>query len=89
MEQPPPADDADAYAAWIARRAGEELRARREALRMSVYAVAKLAHVSDQTISNAERGANAPLVTTLARLCVRYGTTLTDFFRSVERGGPQ
>ena len=76
--------DADAYAAWINLRIGAEVRRRREALRLSAYALAKAGLISDQTILNIEQGLVVPLLSTLARLCVRFETTLTELVRAAE-----
>lgn len=86
MEQPPPAHDPDGYAAWFARRLGEEVRARKEALGLSAYALARKARVTDQTIQNVMHGTHGPLVGTLARLCVCFGTTLSELVTTVEHG---
>lgn len=78
--------DADAYAAWINRRLGAEVRRRREVLGLSAYALGKAAgQVSDQTILNIEQDRVDPLLSTLARICVRFGITLSELVVGAER----
>lgn len=74
----------DDYAAFINEQLAAELRERREALGISAYALAKHARVTDQTILNMEQGNNSPTVTTLALVCVRLGTTLTELVTAAE-----
>jgi transcriptional regulator with XRE-family HTH domain len=74
-----PADKPEDYPKWINDRIGAEVRARREALHLSAYALGKAAgNVSDQTILNIEQGfnPNGCWTGTLARICQRFGTTL-------------
>ena len=80
-------EDADAYAARINRGLGAEVRRRREALGLSAYALGKAGLVSDQTILNIEQGTVVPLVSTLARICVRFGTTLPELVTAAEARG--
>ncbi len=70
----PPED----YPRWINERIGAEVRERREALGLSAYALGRAAGVSDQTILNIEQGfnPNGCWTGTLARICVKFGTTL-------------
>ena len=79
----------DEYAQWINARIGAEVRARREALGMSAYALGRAGGASDQTILNIERGAclNGSLTGTLARVCVRFGLTLSELIAAAERRG--
>lgn len=78
--------DPEKYARWINRRLGAEVRKRREALRLSAYALAKRARVTDQTILNLEQGHHSPTVTTLALLAVCFGTTCSELVTAAEMG---
>lgn len=75
----------DLYPAFITRQIGREVRVRRESLGLSAYALAKLARVTDQTILNIEQGATCPNFVTVALICVRFGTTATEFVGSAEQ----
>ena len=77
----------DDYAAWINQRIGAEVKRRREALGLSAYALAKLAGLSDQTVLNIEQGrcANGANAGTLARLCLAFHVTVSEFMASAEQ----
>jgi transcriptional regulator with XRE-family HTH domain len=76
----------DEYAHWFNLRIGAEVRERREALGLSAYALAKVAGVSDQTILNMEQGIcpNGCLTSTLARIALRFGLTLSELVTAAE-----
>lgn len=76
--------DPDQYANWISRRIGLEIRRRREGVRLSAYALGEAGMVSDQTILNIETAGVFALLSTLARICVRLGITLTELVSSAE-----
>ena len=89
MNTPPTYATPDDYADWIHARIGAEVRRRREALGLSAYALGRICGVSDQTILNIEQGLcpNGCWTGTLARMCVRFGTTLSELIATAERGG--
>ncbi len=60
------------------------MRRRREALDISAYALAKDARVSDQTILNIEQGTHVPLLSTRARICVRFGIRVKELMDAAE-----
>lgn len=76
--------DANAYADWINRRIGEEVRRRRVAHGMTPYALGLLCGASDQTILNIERNQckNGHVTGTLARIAFFFGTTLEALIES-------
>lgn len=86
MEQETAPTDPDKYALWINARIGAEVRERREALGISAYALGRSAGVSDQTILNLEQGfcPNGCWTGTLARIGVRFGTTLSELVAAAE-----
>ena len=78
----------DDYVKWLNIRIGAEVRERREALPISAYALGKAAgNVSDQTILNIEQGFNPNGCWTgmLARICLRFGTTLDVLMAAAHR----
>ncbi len=89
MDKPPAPTTPDEYADWINARIGAEVRRRREALKLSAYAMGRVCGVSDQTILNIEQGLcpNGCWTGTLARMCVRFGTTLSELTAAAERRG--
>lgn len=89
MDKPPAPTTPDEYADWINARIGAEVRRRREALRLSAYALGKDAGVTDQTILNLEQGNcdRGCLTGTLARIAFRFGTTLSELTAAAERRG--
>ncbi len=54
--------DAEAYAAWLNRRIGAEVRRRREEQGLSAYALGKAGQVTDQTILNLEQDRVDPML---------------------------
>lgn len=87
MGQPPDYTTPDEYADWINKRIGAEVLRRREALGLSAYALGRVCGVSDQTILNIEQGLcpNGCWTGTLARMCLRFGTTLSELVAAAER----
>ena len=77
----------DEYARWINLRIGAEVLERREALGLSAYVMGKAGGVSDQTYLNIEQGkyAGGSLTGTLARICARFGVTLSELIAAAER----
>ncbi|HEY0548920.1 MAG TPA: helix-turn-helix transcriptional regulator [Verrucomicrobiae bacterium] len=75
----------DLYPDRLNRQIGRELRARRESLNLSAYALSKDARVTDQTILNIEQGTTSPNLTTLALLCLRFGIRVAEFLASAEQ----
>jgi transcriptional regulator with XRE-family HTH domain len=89
MHSQPAPTTPDEYADWINARIGAEVRERRESLRLSAYAMGRVCGVSDQTILNIEQGLcpNGCWTGTLARMCLRFGTTLSELIEAAERRG--
>jgi DNA-binding XRE family transcriptional regulator len=88
MESESPPSDPDAYAEWINPRIGAELCKRREAQQVSAYTMGKsIGGTSDQTILNIEQGLlkNGPILGTVARICARLGTTISEVVASAEK----
>lgn len=77
----------DDYISFLNQRIGAEIAERRTALGLSAYTLAKAAAVSDQTVLNIERGhyANGCWTATLARMALRFGTTLSELVTAAER----
>lgn len=80
-------DSSDEYVRLLHQRIGEEVRARRVALGLSAYTLAKAAGVTDQTILNLEQGlcANGCWTGTLARIAWRFETSLAELVTAAER----
>ncbi len=86
MHSQPAPTTPDEYADWINQRIGAEVRERRETLKLSAYAMGRVCGVSDQTILNIEQGfcPNGCWTGTLARMCVRFGISLTTLIEAAE-----
>ena len=77
----------DEYANWINLRICAEVRERRESLGLSAFTMSKAGGVSDQSYLNIEQGKDdrGSLTGTLARICVRFDTTLSELIAAAER----
>lgn len=69
----------------VVRALGEEVHARRKALRLSQEQLAEKAGVSRNTIGFIERAERAAGVELLKQLADAFGLSLADFFAHVER----
>jgi transcriptional regulator with XRE-family HTH domain len=76
----------DAYADWINRRIGAEVRRLREAAGLSAYRLGRLCGVTDQTILNIEQARcdRGCLTGTLARIAFHFGLKLRELVERAE-----
>ena len=68
-------------------RVAEMLRARREALGLSMNVVAQRSGLSQQMVSYVERGMRNPTLETLLRICDVLDTPLEDVIRRARKSG--
>ena len=68
-------------------RVAEMVRARREALGLSMNVVAQRSGLSQQMVSYVERGMRNPTLETLLRICDVLDTPLEDVIRRARKSG--